>query len=156
MNDVVSTHKASNDLTADEIIEVLPGDFANFFGEPQKLSTPAARVDPGVQDPPVDSGVRSVMFTDLEGSSALTQKVGDQGAVELLREHDPHPPGAGKVRRHGSETHRRRHDGVDVGVTTAVAADAGADAAEAAESLPASIFWPGLMQKAASAGSSAP
>ncbi len=156
MNDVVSTHKASNDLTTDEIIEVLPGDFANFFGEPQKLSTPAAPVDPGVQDPPVDSGVRIVMFTDLEGSSALTQKVGDQRAVELLREHDPHPPGAGKARRHGSETHRRRHDGVDVGVTTAVAADAGADAAEAAESVPASIFWPRLMQKAASAGSSAP
>ncbi len=34
------------------------------------------------------SGFRAVMFTDIEGSTDLTQRVGDEAAFTLLREHD--------------------------------------------------------------------
>jgi class 3 adenylate cyclase len=34
------------------------------------------------------SGFRAIMFTDIEGSTELTQRVGDKAAFDLLREHD--------------------------------------------------------------------
>jgi len=33
-------------------------------------------------------GFRAIMFTDIEGSTDLTQRVGDEAAFRLLREHD--------------------------------------------------------------------
>lgn len=35
-----------------------------------------------------DSGIRTVLFTDIVGSTALTQSHGDDGAMEFLRVHD--------------------------------------------------------------------
>jgi class 3 adenylate cyclase len=52
---------------------------ADFLGLPQSV-VPSPRRRPG---PP-----RTVVFTDLEGSTALTSALGDRAAQELLREHD--------------------------------------------------------------------
>ncbi len=38
--------------------------------------------------PAPESGFRTVLFTDVEGSTALTQRLGDAKARELLREHE--------------------------------------------------------------------
>ena len=35
-----------------------------------------------------DTGIRSVMFTDIVGSTELTQSLGDDAAMEMLRVHD--------------------------------------------------------------------
>ncbi len=40
------------------------------------------------EEPPAAGGFRTVLFTDVEGSTALTQRLGDAGAREVLREHD--------------------------------------------------------------------
>ena len=49
-----------------------------FLGEGD---TPAA-------EPPEPSAFRTILFTDIEGSTALTQRLGDAKARELLREHE--------------------------------------------------------------------
>jgi class 3 adenylate cyclase len=36
----------------------------------------------------VATAFRAIMFTDIEGSTALTQRLGDAGVMELLRRHD--------------------------------------------------------------------
>ena len=38
--------------------------------------------------PIADNAFRTVLFTDSEGSTRLTQKLGDDGAMTILREHD--------------------------------------------------------------------
>jgi class 3 adenylate cyclase/predicted esterase len=35
-----------------------------------------------------ESGVHTILFTDVEGSTALTERLGDAGAREVLREHE--------------------------------------------------------------------
>ncbi len=51
-----------------------------FLGEGEEA---AARVDPS--EP---SAFRTVLFTDVEGSTALTQRLGDAKARDVLREHE--------------------------------------------------------------------
>jgi len=50
-----------------------------FLGEGEE-ATPAEPAEPGA--------FRTVLFTDVEGSTALTQRLGDAKARELLREHE--------------------------------------------------------------------
>jgi len=52
-----------------------------FLGEGEQAAvTPAEAVAPG--------GFRTVLFTDVEGSTALTQRLGDAKAREVLRAHE--------------------------------------------------------------------
>src|SRR5207249_3423909 len=69
-------------LIASEIIEVDPKTVADFLG---RLADP-----PGTSpnQPIADSAFRTVLFTDIEGSTRLTQKLGDDAAMVILREHD--------------------------------------------------------------------
>ncbi|MEO7724664.1 MAG: adenylate/guanylate cyclase domain-containing protein, partial [Chthoniobacterales bacterium] len=36
----------------------------------------------------LDPAIRTVMFTDIVGSTSLTERLGDEGAMEFLRIHD--------------------------------------------------------------------
>ncbi len=46
-------------------------------------------IGPAAEEPHLDSGaMRTILFTDVEGSTALTQRLGDAKARELLREHE--------------------------------------------------------------------
>ena len=75
-------HAEAHGLIASEIIEVEQDTVADFLG---RLSDP-----PGTShaQPIADSAFRIVLFTDIEGSTRLTQKMGDSGAMTILREHD--------------------------------------------------------------------
>jgi len=42
----------------------------------------------GAEPPPAAGAFRTILFTDVEGSTALTQRLGDAKARELLREHE--------------------------------------------------------------------
>ena len=43
---------------------------------------------PPAQDAPAASPFRTILFTDIEGSTALTQRLGDAKAREVMREHE--------------------------------------------------------------------
>ncbi|KKK60893.1 hypothetical protein LCGC14_3019810, partial [marine sediment metagenome] len=52
----------------------------DFLGEGEQGTTPVERAEVGA--------FRTILFTDVEGSTALTQRLGDAEARELLREHE--------------------------------------------------------------------
>ncbi len=80
--DAQAVHSESHCLVASEIIEVDQNMVADFLG---RLTDP-----PGTSpaQPIADSAFRTVLFTDIEGSTRLTQKLGDDAAMVILREHD--------------------------------------------------------------------
>ena len=74
-----TVHRESHGLVGSRIIEVDPRRVTNFLG---KIEEP----EPG--EPIANSGLRAILFTDMEGSTNLTQQLGDEKAMELLRTHD--------------------------------------------------------------------
>ena len=80
----VDVHK-SHGLVADEIIPVEQGIVDEMIGPDEH--GPAVR-----EDPPgtisADTVFRTIVFTDLEDSTPLTERLGDDAYVEILRTHD--------------------------------------------------------------------
>jgi class 3 adenylate cyclase len=72
-------HHESHGLVANQIIEVDRDRFENFFGSIEEA-------EPG--KPIANPAIRTILFTDIAGSVALTQRLGDEGAMQLLRLHD--------------------------------------------------------------------
>jgi len=52
----------------------------DFLGEGEEA--------PAVGEPPAAGAFRTILFTDVEGSTALTQRLGDAGARDVLRNHE--------------------------------------------------------------------
>jgi class 3 adenylate cyclase len=72
-------HRASHGFMPYQIIEVDRRSVERFMG--------------GITEHPpgeayVETAFRTILFTDMEGSTSLTQKLGDAGAMSLLRTHD--------------------------------------------------------------------
>ena len=76
---VAEVHAGSHGLMASTIIEVERGPMDAFLG-------PVPTHPPG--EAYVAPGVRAVMFTDICGSTELTQRLGDQASLALIRDHD--------------------------------------------------------------------
>lgn len=76
---VEAVHREAHGLMADQVIEVGEGPLNAFLGE-------FPRHPPG--EPYQDSAVRAILFTDFCGSTRLTNELGDEGFMALLREHD--------------------------------------------------------------------
>jgi class 3 adenylate cyclase len=76
---VSSAHRASHGLIPYQVIEVDPEALVRFMGG-------IANHRPG--EPYVESAFRTILFTDIEGSTRLTQQLGDARAMSLLRDHD--------------------------------------------------------------------
>jgi hypothetical protein len=76
---VEAAHRAAHGMVPSQVIEVDHGTVRGFFG---RLNTHP----PG--EPYVDSAFRAILFTDIVGSTRLTQQLGDRAAMQLLREHD--------------------------------------------------------------------
>ena len=84
----VETHREAHGLLANEIIEVDPNTVKAFFGD-LKESPALLEIAPLQQDQPrEDTGFRTLLFTDLEGSTAFTNELGDARAMELMRAHN--------------------------------------------------------------------
>jgi len=77
-------HIEAHGKMACEIIEVHPSDIATFMG-PDNTSRTGMAVHP---DGKVDSAVRTFLFTDIVGSTSLTEKYGDIMAMTILRKHN--------------------------------------------------------------------
>jgi class 3 adenylate cyclase len=74
-----AVHRESHGMIANSIIEVDPQRVIEFLGNP-----PSADVG----KPYVATAFRAVLFTDIHGSTALTQRLGDVAAMRVLRKHD--------------------------------------------------------------------
>ncbi len=90
----ISEGRAAAALIPDARFVALDGDIGHaYFGDISYVETIKQFLDEGrAQEPagePAEAGAfRTVLFTDVEGSTALTQRLGDARARELLREHE--------------------------------------------------------------------
>ncbi len=78
-----AVHREAHDSVAAEIIEVDQQAVEEFMG--RIADTPAA-IDPAATE--MQSGLRIILFTDMEESTSITQRLGDARAMELLRTHN--------------------------------------------------------------------
>ena len=76
---VEAVHRDSHGLTASRIMLVDARSVGSFMG---------AILEPEVGEPFAHTAFRAILFTDIEGSTARTMRVGDAGAMRLLRAHD--------------------------------------------------------------------
>jgi class 3 adenylate cyclase len=76
---VETVHREAHGLVANKIIEVDPAMVRHFLG---KIA------EPSVGEPWVETAFRAVLFTDIEGSTDITQRVGDAKAMAIIRAHD--------------------------------------------------------------------
>jgi class 3 adenylate cyclase len=82
----IACHKASHGLAPHEMIEVERPTLSRFMGDWETYVPDIARIEgPGS---PVDSGLRAMMFTDLEGSTEVSARHGDHQAVAVVERHD--------------------------------------------------------------------
>lgn len=78
-DELSALHRESHGAIPNRVIEVDHGAVERFMGG-------AIEQKPG--EPYVETAVRTILFTDLEGSTSLTQRLGDARAMALLRKHD--------------------------------------------------------------------
>lgn len=79
-------HHEAHGLVATKIIEVDPEVAEGFMGKAD-VNPAGAALMPGSSHER-DSGVRSVLFTDLVDSTGITQRHGDEAAMGCIRFHD--------------------------------------------------------------------
>src|SRR6202030_3751263 len=78
-------HREAHGNVAEKIIQVEP-DVADLFMGGSEVNTTGAVMLPGADDR--DPGIRTILFTDIVGSTSLTRKIGDEAAMELLGVND--------------------------------------------------------------------
>jgi len=74
-----AVHREAHGSVPNEIIRVDPDAVTRFLGRTD---------DPLATGREAESAFRIILFTDLEGSTDLVQRLGDDGAMTLLRVHD--------------------------------------------------------------------
>jgi class 3 adenylate cyclase len=82
-----AVHREAHGLTPERIIEVEPEMAEGFLGGVETNLAGAAIVPGGGQEDR-DPGIRTVLFTDIVGSTTLTQRLGDEAAMALVQAHD--------------------------------------------------------------------
>jgi len=78
-------HREAHGLVAEKVIQVEP-EVADLFMGGTEVNAGGAAVLPGGDDR--DPGIRTILFTDIVESTSLTQKMGDEAAMELVEIHD--------------------------------------------------------------------
>jgi class 3 adenylate cyclase len=76
---VVAVHREGHGLIASEVLPVDGDEVARFLGPLREHPRGEAYVE---------TAFRTILFTDIVGSTSLTQRLGDGGAMEVLRDHD--------------------------------------------------------------------
>jgi class 3 adenylate cyclase len=98
---LTALHRESHGAIPNQVIEVGEGVVERFMGG-------IVQHQPG--EPYVETAFRTILFTDLEGSTSLTQRLGDARAMALLRTHDEIIRDS--VRRHGGSEVKHTGDGL--------------------------------------------
>ena len=81
-------HAEAHGLLAEKLIEVDPDLVDSFMGAVGVNAGGAALVPGASSDTDRDSGVRTVMFTDIVGSTEMCSRHGDEVAIAMLGVHD--------------------------------------------------------------------
>ncbi len=76
---VIAVHRESHGMVASDVIEVDGGEVQRFLG-------PLRGHEPG--EAYVETAFRTILFTDIVGSTRQTQQLGDRAAMDLVRTHD--------------------------------------------------------------------
>ena len=86
-----------------------------FFGDAESVLNAVDRFLPGDEPPAPETtvaagaGLLTILFTDIVGSTALTQRLGDAGAQDVLREHNAIV--RDRLREHGGTELKTTGDG---------------------------------------------
>ncbi len=80
---VQCVHQEAHGFIAAEIVEVALSAVEGFLGRIQDPQPPVAH-----SQAEIDAGHRAIMFTDIVNSTAITARLGDFLATELIRAHD--------------------------------------------------------------------
>ena len=84
----VTVHEKAHGLLPEEIIEVQDTLVEAFMGT-TAASLEASQIPEGAGPAPgLDPGFRTILFTDMEGSTPLTQTLGDDQMMDILRIHN--------------------------------------------------------------------
>jgi class 3 adenylate cyclase len=110
-------HARSHGLLAEKIIEVDPEMAEGLLGDGE-VNIAGAVMMPGAQ-PGRDTGLRGVMFTDIVGSTEITQRLGDRVAMQLVNRHDEVVRSA--LGAHGGREVKHTGDGIMASFYSAVA-----------------------------------
>ncbi len=122
-------HEHAHGLVAEKLIEVDPDLVDGLMGTTAVNPDGAALVPGAADDRQRDSGVRTILFTDIANSTEMTSRFGDRAAMTMLKVHD------GIVRRTLRENHGRevKHTGDGIMAVFVSAADAVRFACQAQE-----------------------
>jgi class 3 adenylate cyclase len=120
---VEQVHREAHGLIGSKVIEVDPAAVEAFLGHLER---------PRSGEPFVETAFRAILFTDIVGSTELTQRLGDAGAMQIIRAHDSIVSDA--IRRNGGQQVKHTGDGmmasftsVTRAVETAIAIQRGVD-----------------------------
>jgi len=80
-------HREAHGLVAEKVIQVEP-EVADLFMGGSEVNPAGAVVLPGGAADDRDSGIRTILFTDIVESTAMTRQMGDEAAMELVELHD--------------------------------------------------------------------
>ncbi len=83
----VEVHRKAHGLLPDRLIQVEP-DVADLFMGGTEWNTAGAVLMPGGAEDDRDPGIRTILFTDIVESTAMTHQVGDEAAMEVVELHD--------------------------------------------------------------------
>jgi class 3 adenylate cyclase len=108
---VEAVHRDSHGLVAFRVIQVDERSVGSFLG---------AILEPALGQAFVQTAFRAILFTDIEGSTALTMRVGDARAMTLLRSHDSIVRAA--LGAHGGSEVKHTGDGIMASFTSAARA----------------------------------
>lgn len=81
-------HEQAHGLIAEKLIEVDPDLVDGFMGSHTVNAAGAALMPGATQDHQRDSGVRTILFTDIANSTEMTHRFGDRAAIAMLSVHD--------------------------------------------------------------------
>ena len=116
----IQVHREAHGLVAERVIEVQPPELADAFLGGGDTNPAGAALLPGDSGDARDPGIRTVIFTDIVGSTSLTQNYGDEKAMEFLHVHDSIVRNA-LAANHGREV-KHTGDGIMASFASAVSA----------------------------------
>jgi class 3 adenylate cyclase len=80
-------HREAHGLMPDKVIQVEP-EMAELFMGSSEANAAGAVLFPGGSVDNRDPGIRTILFTDIVESTSMTQKIGDDAAMEFVELHD--------------------------------------------------------------------
>lgn len=112
---IKACHKAAHGLMPHDVIEIGAPTLEHFMGYTEKDGSDRVIVEGNP-----DTALRAIMFTDIEGSTAVSTSRGDGVAMDLVRRHDRVAKQA--IEEHGGRIVKHTGDGMFASFTSVLRA----------------------------------